>query len=335
MRKYAQLSIKEREAIQWSLWEGKSIRMIATELGRAPSTISRELARNYPPGRRRYTSRLAHERAQATIKQRGQRPRLKNQRIRDYVTKKLVQNHWSPEQIAGTLSREYSDISISHETIYQYIYAQYTRGGYGVLVGEDLRRYLKRKHKVRKRKIVPFPTEKGAIKDRVSIDERPLHVDLRIDPGHWEGDSIVSNKSTAGLNTLVERVSGLVKISRIRNGTSAETKRVVAMRLRRIPEHVRKSMTLDNGSENAKHKEITEQLNMPIYFCHPYHSWERGCNENTNGLIRYYFPKGTDFAIVSDRAIRVVEKRLNTRPRKRLGWKTPQEVFNKCVALKC
>lgn len=336
MRNYVQLSIKEREAIQIGLWAGKSIRMIAGELGRAPSTISRELARNYPRQEKRYTPRLAHERAVATIKHRGKRPRLKDQRIRDYVKRRLTHDHWSPEQIAGTLPQKYPEASISHEAIYQYVYAQYTRGGYGVLVGdEDLRIYLKRRHRVRKRKHVPFAIEKGAVKDRISIDERPVAVDQRIEPGHWEGDSIVSKKSLVGLNTVVERVSGLVKISRIKNGTSDETKRVVVRRLQKSPRHMRRSMTVDNGHENAQHKEITKQLAMPIYFAHPYHSWERGTNENTNGLIRYYFPKGTDFATVTDEEIRAVEKRLNARPRKRLGWKTPHEVFNHCVALEC
>ena len=159
-------------------------------------------------------------------------------------------------------------------------------------------------------------------------------VDERIELGHWEGDSIVSRKSLAGLNTLVERVSGLVKISKIINGTGIETTKAVANRLKRVPKAMKKSLTVDNGGENAGHQEITKSLGMNVYFAHPYHSWERGCNENTNGLIRYYFPKGTDFAKISRRSIRDVEMRLNSRPRKRLGYKTPQEVFNTCVALK-
>ncbi|MBU0707786.1 IS30 family transposase [Patescibacteria group bacterium] len=283
---------------------------------------------------RRSAPRLAHERAKTTIKQRGQRPRLKEQSIRDYVKEGLQTNHWSPEQIAGTLPQKILGTTVSHEAIYQYIYSQYTRGGYGVLVGENLRIYLKRKHKVRKRKEVHFKVEKGAIKDRVLIDQRPVVVDLRVESGHWEGDSVVSKKSKVGLNTIVERVSGLVKISKIVNRTSRETQRVITKRLQRVPSYLRKTMTLDNGSENAKHKEITKQLNMPIYFAHPYHSWERGCNENTNGLIRYYFPKGTDFATISNEEIQTIERRLNNRPRKRLDYKTPQQVFNHCVALK-
>ena len=153
--------------------------------------------------------------------------------------------------------------------------------------------------------------------------------------GTRQGDSIISRKSSVGLNTLVERVSGLVKISKIINGTGVETTKAAANRLENIPELMRKSLTVDNGGENAGHQEITNQLGLAVYFAHPYHFWERGTNENTNGLIRYYFPKGTDFATISDERISEVEKKLNTRPRKRLDYKTPQEVFNNCVALKC
>lgn len=333
MKHYQQLSIGEREKIQLGLWHNKSIRQIAFELSRAPSTISRELKRNFPCQRMVYKPRLAHERAQETIKKRGQRPRLKSPIIRDYVKDKLTDKDWSPEQIAGTLSNRYSGWNISHEAIYQYIYAQYTREGYGHCIGEDLRIYLKRKHKVRRRKKIPFREERG-IKNRVSIDERPMIVDERIEPGHWEGDSIVSKKSLIGLNTLVERVSGLVKISKIINGTGIETTKAVTNRLKRVSRIMKKSLTVDNGSENAGHQEITKSLGLNVYFAHAYHSWERGTNENTNGLIRYYFPKGTDFATIPDERIKEVEKKLNTRPRKRLGYRTPQEIFNSGVALK-
>lgn len=334
MKHYQQLTIEEREKIHLGLWQNKTIRQIAFELGRSPSTICRELRRNFPSQRMVYTPRLAHERAQQTIKKRGQRPRLKSEVVRDYVKDKLTNEDWSPEQIAGTLPASHPGWTISPETIYQYIYAQYARQGYGHCIGLDLRVYLKRKHKVRKRKKIPCKQERG-IKDRVSIDQRPATVDERIELGHWEGDAIVSKKSKVGLNTLVERVSGLVKISKINNGTGIETATVVTNRLENIPESMRKSLTVDNGSENAGHQEISNNLNLKVYFAHPYHSWERGTNENTNGLIRYYFPKGTDFATIPNEQVKEVETRLNTRPRKRLGYKTPQEVFNNCVALKC
>ena len=311
------------------MWEGKSLRMIAFELGRAPSTLSRELARNYPEERRRYAPRLAQERARECIRSRGVRPRLKYVFTRDYVHRKLAAGY-SPEQIAGRLAVDH-DCHISPEAIYQYIYTQYARGGYGTCVGADLRIYLKRRHKVRHRKHIPYALERGCIRNRISIDERPEAVARRREPGHWEGDSMVSRKSTEGLNTLVERTSGLVLISKINDSTAEATTRAVVRKLARIPQRLRRTLTLDNGHENAGHETIATRLTTNIYFAHPYHSWERGTNENTNGLIRHYLPKGTDFATISESVIRTIERRLNTRPRKRLGWRTPLEVFNSFV----
>lgn len=333
--KYAQLNIEEREAIQAGLWEGRSLRDIARMLGRDPSTVSRELHRNITGEPRRYFPRLAQKRAEVRIQERGRRERLKNPSIREYVIQKLKEEDYSPEQIAGTLPNAHPECSISPEAIYQFIYAQYQRGGWGTCVGIDLRMFLKRRHKVRKTKFVPFTEEKGAIKNRVFIDTRPKEVDARIVPGHWEGDSVVSRQSRVGLNTLVERVTGLVCISKIQNTTARETTRAVTERMKRFPRRMRKTLTVDNGHENAGHREITEEIKTKVFFAHPYHSWERGTNENTNGLIRWYLPKKTDFATISDECIREIEYRLNTRPRKRLGWKTPLEVFNQRVALKC
>ena len=332
--KYKQLDIEDREAIQQGLWEGRSLRDIARILGRDASTISREIERNGGVERMTYAPRMAHERARARIQLRGRRHRLKNKTIRSYVITGLRKKDYSPEQIAGTLPIMHPGHSISPEAIYQFVYAQYQRGGWGRCIGEDLRMYLKRRHAVRKPKLMPFTAEKGPIKNRVFIDERPREVDRRKARGHWEGDSMVSRKSLAGLNTLVERVTGLVHISKIRNTTALETTRTVIKRLGHLPKRMRKTITVDNGHENAGHEHITKAVGTKIYFAHPYHSWERGTNENTNGLIRWYLPKGTDFATVSEKRIREIEWRLNTRPRKRLGWRTPLEVFNQSVALK-
>ena len=333
--KYKQLDIEEREAIQAGLWEGKPLREIAKGMGRDPSTISRELSRNIKGEPRRYFPRLAQERAENRIQERGRRERLKEPLIREYVISKLKEEDYSPEQIAGTLPREHSGYSISPEAIYQFIYAQYRRDGWGKCIGEDLRMFLKRKHKVRKSKLAPFTEEKGPIKNRVFIDERPREVDARKVKGHWEGDSMVSRQSLVGLNTLVERITGIVFISKIKNTTAEETTRVVTKRLKSLPPKLRKTLTLDNGHENAGHQDITKEIGAKIFFAHPYHSWERGTNENTNGLIRWYLPKRTDFATASEERIREIEHKLNTRPRKRLGWRTPLEVFNQSVALKC
>lgn len=332
-RCYQQLDIDEREKIQEGLWEGKTIRRIAFELNRSPSTISRELQRNLPKEKYRYTPRLAHERAKAKIKRRGQRPRLKNEFIKTYALTKLKVG-FSPEQIAGRLALEYPEQAISHEAIYQYIYSQFLRDGYGRCIGEDLRKYLARNHKQRKPKKMPFTQEKSRIMGRISIDERSPLINDRAELGHWEGDSMVSRKSTVGLNTLVERVSGLTMVTKIKNSAKDETNRAVIKRFKKLPRARRKTLTVDNGHENAGHQEISSKLGTKVYFAHPYHSWERGTNENTNGLIRRYLPKGTDFATVSSKEIKTIEDRLNDRPRKRLGYRTPREVFNQHVALK-
>lgn len=326
-RIYQQLTMEEREKIQTGLWEGKSLRSIAFELGRSPATVSRELRRHCSPEKHQYTPRLAHERARSRIVSRGQRPRLKNMFVREYVHAKL-QEGYSPEQIAGRLSIDHSGYKISHEAVYQYIYSQYHRGGYGTCTGADLRMLLKRRHKTRHPKKIPFLVQGGVMQNRISIDARPAIVDARMEPGHWEGDSMVSRKSSTALNTIVERTSGLVFISKLKDGTGKETARVVTRRLCRLPQRLRRTLTLDNGFENARHEEIAKTLATQIYFAHPYHSWERGTNENTNGLIRWYLPKGTDFATIPEETISLIEHRLNTRPRKRLGWRTPLEVFN-------
>jgi len=325
--------MEERIKIQYGLWEKKSLRTIAKELGRSPATLSRELRRNKGFDvlkRRLYHPFRAHELARDRIIGRGRRLRLKSPFVRQYAYAKLREG-WSPEQIAGRLSLEYPIYHISPEAIYQYVYRQYHRGGYGTCTGTDLRTLLRRRHKVRHRKRIPYAIEKGGIHNRISIDQRPPEVENRKIAGHWEGDSMVSKLSPVRLNTLVERTSGLALISKLADGKGESTKQVVIRRLKRIPRPLRRSITWDNGFENARHEEMTKALGTTCYFAHPYHSWERGTNENTNGLIRWYLPKGTDFAKIPGRVVQFIEHRLNTRPRKRLNWKTPSEVFNSIV----
>jgi len=327
--KYKHLSIEEREKIQELLWQNTSIRVIAKVIGRSTSSIGREIKRNKPLLRCIYTPRLANEKALEKRKSRGRKLRLKNLFIRRYVVSHLIKGY-SPEQIAGRLSLDHPKEKISHEAIYQYIYhninSDYIKKG-----NIDLRIYLKRRHK---RRIV-----KGMRKGQrifrhkgISIEERPKEIDRRKTIGHWEGDSMISMKSTVGLNTLVERKTGLVLISKIRNKTKEVTANTVINRLKNI---TCKTLTLDNGTENFGYEEIQKELQVSCYFAHPYCSGERGTNENTNGLIRHYFPKGTDFATIGEEAIQAVEWALNNRPRKRLGWRTPLEVFNESVALQC
>jgi IS30 family transposase len=327
--KYKHLSILEREKIQELLWQKTSIRDIAKVIGRSHSSIIREINKNIPL-QYKYTPRVANERALIKRKSRGRKLRLKSFFIRRYVVDHLKKGY-SPEQIAGRLKLEYPHQKISHEAIYQYIYSQVHREGYGYIkpFHHDIRIYLKRRHK--RRVIKGMRKGQRIFKHKgISIEERPKEVEKRKILGHWEGDSMVSMKSTVGLNTLVERKTGLVLISKIKNKTMEETANTVIKRLKDIP---CKTLTLDNGKENFGYEEIQKELQISCYFAHPYCSGERGTNENTNGLIRHYFPKGTDFALIGEEAIQAVEWALNNRPRKRLGWRTPLEAFNESGAL--
>ena len=328
--KYQHLDVKEREEIQAGLWNKESIRSIAKRLGRSPASISREITKNIPL-QRQYRPRLAHERALLKRKERGRKLRLKNQTIRRYVIKKLKRG-WSPEQIAGRMKLEEIG-SISHEAIYQYVYARVYRDGNGYMRPgyPDLRVYLKRRHKKRARKGM----RKG---ERIfkpkgpSIEDRPLVVDLRTRIGDWEGDTIAGKNNSVGLNSLVERTSGLLLLTKLEAKTAKATREVVCRRLDGLPVY---TLTTDNGPENQEWRETKESIGAPVYFAHPYCSGERGTNENTNGLVRWYEPKKTDFTLVSEEEIADVEYALNTRPRKRLGYRTPLEVFNQSVALQC
>jgi IS30 family transposase len=319
---YKHLSILEREKLQELLWQKKSIRCIAGILGRSPSSISRELRRNYPQEQKRYTPRLAHEKALIKRTQRGREERLKNAVIRDYVISHLKLG-WSPEQIAGMIKKDKVG-SISHEAIYQYIYHQIHRDGYGYVKPnkEDLRPYLRRKQKRRTHHGLRKTTKLERISGK-SIDIRPHIVETKKRLGDWEGDTVESCDHKPGINTVVDRKSGYVLITKVKDKTSVST--VEAMkRLTSFPCH---TITLDNGSENTNWKNMEEVTHASVYYAHPYHSWERGTNENTNGLIREYFPKGTDFTQIPDEEIAKVEYILNTRPRKRLGWSTPLQVM--------
>lgn len=327
---YKHLNIEERERIQELRWQHKSIRYIAKELGRSPSSISRELKKNTTSIRERYTPRQAQERTLKKRKSRGRTERLKNNDIRQYVIEKL-QLRWSPEQIAGRLSIDLPTHSISHEAIYQFIYAQVHRQGYGLLKldGIELRHHLRRRKKRRThqgmRKTKQLPRFSG-----VSIEQRPSVVDRRFRIGDWETDTVESIHHKPGVNTLLERRSGLYFVTKLTSSYSEATTHAIVTRLRHLPVH---TITLDNGSENARWQELEDQLNATTYYCHPYCSRERGSNENTNGLLRDYFPKKTDFTKISQEELSYVEYLLNTRPRKRLNWKTPLEVFSEGFAL--
>lgn len=324
--KYKHFSVSEREQIQKGIWEKRSIRDISEELGRSPSSISREIKRNKPPVNKVYTPRLANERALEKRKSRGRTDRLKNERVRAYVILHLKLN-WSPEQISGCIHADIGE-SISHEAVYQYVYAQIHRNGNGSLRPrkEDLRVCLRRKQNRRQKKGMRKSQRIFKPKGR-SIETRPRVVDSRKRFGDWEGDTVESCDHRPGVNTLLERKSGLFLVTRVRDKSGSATLDAVVKRMSTLPPSVKHTLTLDNGPENRDWRPLEERTNLKIYFAHPYHSWERGANENANGLLREYFPKGTDFATVSDEELARVEYLLNTRPRKRLGWKTPLQVF--------
>lgn len=330
--KYKHFTVEEREKIQEMLWQKASIRSIAGALNRSPSSVSREINKSLDNfGRRRYNPRTAHERALDKRKSRGRKDRLKNSIVREYVIKRLKNDGWSPEQIAGKISEERPGNQISHEAIYQYIYAQIHRNGWGELRkgADDLRCYLKRRHKRRRKKGLRKPQRVSRFSG-ISIEKRPAVVNKRSRIGDWESDSIVSFNNMPGLNSLLERKSGLILLTKVSEKTAEATTNTVIRRLSGLPRH---TLTLDNGSENQYWKEIEERLGLKCFYAHPYASWERGSNENANGLVRWYFPKKTDFREVSDEEIARAEYALNTRPRKRLGWKTPLEVFLKELKL--
>lgn len=309
------------------LWQNSSIRDIARALGRNPSSVSREMKRNRPPERDRYTPCLAHERALVCRRHRGQRKLDKDEKLHRYVVSQMKLG-WSPEQIAATAEGTV-DTSISHEAIYQYIYAQIYRHGYGYLKPgrEDLRPYLARRRRRRMRKGFrkSYRIDKGPLP---TIDIRPKEADQRTVIGHWEDDSLVYTPTCpVRLRTTNERVSGVVFIAKAHERTMQEANRITEERFRTFPSSLLKTLTRDRGSENLGYEELEQELGIRCFFAHAYHSWERGSNENTNGLVRRFFPKKTDFRAITNEQIQQVEYLLNTRPRKRLDWKTPYQVF--------
>jgi len=336
---WKQLSLDERIRIEIRYRDGCSLRVIAAELGngRTAGTISREIARRPRKGRGRYEARRAHEEALGRrIDKRGER--LKNETVRTYATEHLKIG-WSPEQVSLRLSIDHPGETISYEAIYQYVYAQVYRVGNGsVKPGcEDLRSFLPRRHKRRAKKGFrkAQKTERQALLP--SIEARPKVVEKRKEVGHWEDDCIVSRASKHRLKTVNERVTGIVFITRTKDGSIAQSNEAVKDRMQAIPLVFRKTLTRDRGSENLGWQELETILGLSCYFAHPYSSYERGSNENLNGLVRRFFPKKTDFAHVSDEDIQRAERLINSRPRKRLGGKTPYEVFfeKTGVALDC
>ena len=321
------LTLVEREEISRGLAVQQSIRTIARALGRAPSTVSREIRRN--GGNTRYRAVEADKSAWS----RGKRPKrcklALNWRLAKLVAAKLQKN-WSPEQIAGWLKAEYprdERYHVSHETIYQTLFIQ-ARGA----LKKELTVHLRSQRTIRRSKQSKSKgVGQGEIKDIVSIRERPASIEDRSVPGHWEGDLIAGSKNTH-IATLVERQTRYVMLAKV-NGRDTETViKALIKQSKKLPKELYKSLTWDRGKELSDHKEFSLATDIKVYFCDPRSPWQRGSNENTNGLLRQYFPKRTDLSVHSQAHLNKVARELNERPRKTLGFRTPAQKFNECVA---
>jgi len=321
------LTLAEREEISRGITAHQSARSMARLLGRSPSTVSREISRN--GGYDRYRAALADEKTWV----RACRPKrcklANNSGLRQAVVRKLRLN-WSPEQIAGWLKRTHPEdefYHVSHETIYRSLFVQ-ARG----VLKKELLSHLRSKRTIRRSKSVdPNGDRRGQIKDIVSISARPATVEDRAVPGHWEGD-LLSGSKNSYIATLVERRTRYVMLAKVANKDTQTVVSALIKQAKKLPNELYKSLTWDRGKELADHRRFTLATNIDVYFCDPQSPWQRGSNENTNGLLRQYFPSGTDLSVHSQTHLNKVARQLNERPRKTMAFETPAERFNACVA---
>jgi IS30 family transposase len=318
-RALAALRLEEREEISRGIAVGQSIRQIALGLGRAPSTVSRELRRN--GGRQCYRANQADMRAW----ERALRPKpcrlALHRELRWRVAQKLALQ-WSPEQISGWLKREFptdQDMQISHEAIYRSLFVQ-TRG----VLKKELTAHLRTRRRMRLPKRHNVQSGQGQILDMVSIRQRPAEAEDRAVPGHWEGDLLTGANDTH-IATLIERHSRFTMLVKLPRKDTTTVVAALAKHVRKLPEQLRRSLTWDQGKEMHAHKRFTIATNVQVYFCDPRSPWQRGSNENTNGLVRQYLPRGTNFARISQAHLNAIALRLNQRPRKTLGFETPAD----------
>ena len=317
-KRYRHLSLEEREKLSIMKAEGRGPSEIGRLMGRDRKTIERELLRNAPPVYQGYyLPHKAHERAKERKQAAGQREWLKNLKLQRDIEKRLKEG-WSPELIAGRLKLKSQSLTASHESIYRWIYEKRT----------DLIGYLPRRHKQRQKKGHSRKHRKSHIPNRISLSERPTAVNQRKEFGHWEADTMISRASKTATQVLVERKSRYTKLTLVKRKTASQTRTAINRRLSHYPQSVRCSITYDNGSENTEHERVNVTLGTLSFFCGAYRSWEKGTVENTIGLVRRFIPKKTDLAKFTKKDISFVERRLNNRPRKCLGFQTPTEVFN-------
>lgn len=321
------LTLSEREEISGGLVGKQSLRLIARNLCRAPSTISREVGRN--GGAKQYRAATSD----ASAWDRARRPKLCKLVGNDYLCRAIsakMHRKWSPQQIAGWLMREHPDEDskrVSHETIYRSLFIQ-TRG----VLKKELQAHLRATRSIRRsRRATLKRSGLGKFNDAVSIRERPAEVEDRAVPGHWEGD-LIAGSGNSFIATLVERHTRFVMLAKVGNKDSHSVIQALIKQSRKLPKELYRSLTWDRGTEMAGHKTFTFATDIDVFLCEPHSPWQRGTNENTNRLLRQYFPKGTDLSIHSQAKLSAVARQLNERPRKTLDYETPAERFNACVA---
>jgi len=321
------LTLPEREEISRGIAAHRSARSMARLLGHSPSTVSREIRRN--GGYDRYRAALADEKAWARARRPKRCKLAHSPRLRQTVASKLRLN-WSPEQIAGWLKRCHPEdefCRVSHETIYRSLFVQ-ARG----VLKKELLGHLRSKRTIRRSKRAGLNGDRrGQIKDIVSIRQRPAAAEDRAVPGHWEGD-LLSGSKNSYIATLVERHTRYVMLAKVANKDTQTVVAALIKQANKLPDELFKSLTWDRGKELADHRRFTLATNIDVYFCDPQSPWQRGSNENTNGLLRQYFPKGTDLSGYSQAHLNKVARQLNERPRETLKYETPAERFNACVA---
>jgi IS30 family transposase len=324
--KTSELKAWEREEISKGIYAFEKLNSIAKRLGRDPGTITREVKKQYKRKRWGYSAIKGQEIIKKNLSQRGRKKKIDgNEKLKDYIYQKLRQE-WSPEEIANRLKKEYGrDMQVSHETIYQHLYCL-PRGELRKELLAGLR--LKRKRRLSRTAI---HARRPGIQDIISISERPREAEGRTVPGHWEGDLIIGKDRQSAIGTLVERTTRLTLIVPLKKKDAMSVRMEFTKAFKKIPNKFTKSLTYDRGTEMAQHKLFTQDTGIKVFFADPYCPWQRGTNENTNGLIRQYFPKGTDFKKVSIADIKEAEKRLNSRPRKTLDFYTPSEKFYQLI----
>jgi IS30 family transposase len=323
--KYTRLSFAEREEISRGIYAYETNATIAKRLGRSDSTVSREIKKMIVRKRWSYHALPAELVAkQRKLSQRKPKLLETNIRLREYVYHKLTKKQWSPEEIAERLKLKYPKdmtMRISYETIYQHLYCL-PRGA----LKKELMQNLRHERKYRQPR-ADLHAKRQRIQDIVSISERPAEVADRIVPGHWEGDLVMGKGNKSAVGTLVERTTRLTLLVPLKEKDAISVAMAFAKAFKRIPAEFKKTLTYDRGTEMTRHKLFTKESKIKVFFADPHSPWQRGTNENTNGLIRQYFPKGTDFKHVLTKDIYKAERQLNSRPRKANGFYTPSERF--------